>query len=330
MEGLRGFAVALVFLVHYVSLAGTNGPIASAMHTIGNSGVDLFFVLSGYLIYGSLIRRPQRFGRFMARRVERIYPAFLAVFAVYLALSLAMPAHSKIPDEGATAYLLANLLLLPGIFPIEPIITVAWSLSYEMFFYLLAPVVVSVTRLRERSRSTRVLFLSLLGMAYAGYCFWAGGHPRLLMFVAGILVFEAIEVRRVAPAIGITLAVLALSLGNMLVPSSTTLHVLGLMAGFGLLCWSCFQGGPLAAAFSVTPLRWLGNMSYSYYLLHGLALHAVFVLIGPLEGLRFWLAMPIVFGWTLLPSAVLYLLVERRFSLAPHVHSQASTAREPA
>jgi len=330
MEGLRGFAVALVFLVHYVSLAGTTAPVAGAMHTIGNSGVDLFFVLSGYLIYGSLMRRPQRFGSFMARRVERIYPAFLAVFAVYLALSLAMPAHSKIPDEGAAAYLLANVLLLPGIFPIEPMITVAWSLSYEMFFYLLAPIVVAGARLRERSRPTRVLLLSLLGAAYAGYCLSAGGHPRLLMFVAGMLLHEAIDARRAAPSVGITLAVLALSLGNLLIPSSPTLHVLGMMAGFGLLCWSCFQGGPLAAVFSVTPLRWLGNMSYSYYLLHGLALHAAFVLIGPIDGLRFWLALPVVFAWTVLPCAVLYLLIERRFSLGPHVSPPSIAVRDAA
>ena len=82
MEGLRGFAVFLVFLVHYSTLIGPRiaghgdlPVLAEAMHTLGNRGVDLFFVLSGYLIYGSLMRRPQPFGQFMLRRVERIYPA---------------------------------------------------------------------------------------------------------------------------------------------------------------------------------------------------------------------------------------------------------------
>ena len=58
MEGLRGFAVFLVFLVHYVTLVKpwvTANPIlldfSSKLHSIGNAGVDLFFVLSGYLIY---------------------------------------------------------------------------------------------------------------------------------------------------------------------------------------------------------------------------------------------------------------------------------------
>src|SRR5262244_2354960 len=68
MEGLRGFAVFLVFLVHYVTLidpwiasASSLASFARALHSIGNAGVDLFFVLSGYLIYGSLISRYQPF-----------------------------------------------------------------------------------------------------------------------------------------------------------------------------------------------------------------------------------------------------------------------------
>jgi peptidoglycan/LPS O-acetylase OafA/YrhL len=94
MEGLRGFAVFLVFLVHYVTLvrpwiAGESAllVLASALHTIRNTGVDLFFVLSGYLIYGSLISRSQQFVRFVSRRVERIYPTFVAVFVLYAVLS---------------------------------------------------------------------------------------------------------------------------------------------------------------------------------------------------------------------------------------------------
>jgi peptidoglycan/LPS O-acetylase OafA/YrhL len=70
--------VFLVFLVHYISLSrplvARNSALetfASAVHTMGNTGVDLFFVLSGYLIYGSLMARPRPFVRFMSRRIER-------------------------------------------------------------------------------------------------------------------------------------------------------------------------------------------------------------------------------------------------------------------
>src|SRR5438309_10986860 len=77
MEGLRGLAVSLVFLVHYVGLVRpwleshqVLNAVATAMHTIGNTGVDLFFVLSGYLIYGSLMSEPQPFGNFIRRRLQ--------------------------------------------------------------------------------------------------------------------------------------------------------------------------------------------------------------------------------------------------------------------
>jgi peptidoglycan/LPS O-acetylase OafA/YrhL len=135
MEGLRGFAVFLVFLVHYVTLVEpwvAASPhlavLISALHGIGTTGVDLFFVLSGYLIYGSLISRPQGFARFMTRRVIRIYPAFTVVLAVYVALALVFPSESKIPTPATAGliYLLQNFLLLPGLFAIEPLITVAW------------------------------------------------------------------------------------------------------------------------------------------------------------------------------------------------------------
>src|SRR3569832_1649102 len=94
MEGLRGFAVLLVFLVHYTTLvepllgrATFEIELGAALRTIGNAGVDLFFVLSGYLIYGLLIRKPTPFWRYLRRRAQRIYPTFLAVFALYLVLA---------------------------------------------------------------------------------------------------------------------------------------------------------------------------------------------------------------------------------------------------
>jgi exopolysaccharide production protein ExoZ len=348
MEGLRGFAIFLVFLVHYATLvrswiAGESAllVLASALQTIGSTGVDLFFVLSGYLIYGSLISRPQQFVRFMSRRVERIYPAFVAVFVPYVALSFAFPTENKIPApvSAAIIYLIQNLLLLPGLFSIKPMIAVAWSLSYEMFYYLAIPLVITLFRFRDRSATWRVSFFSTVAAVTAIYCAAYGGHVRLIMFVSGILLCEAINSRRIpTPNSFVGLLALAFGLSATLLPmagsSGSTLKVSILFVSFFVLCLACFRDPStwLPRAFSWTPLRWLGNMSYSYYLLHGLALKAGFLALAVVLPVAehspwlFWALLPAMFALTLFPTAVLFLAVERPYSLAPR--RAASTAEK--
>jgi hypothetical protein len=97
--------------------------------------------------------------------------------------------------------------------------------------------------------------------------------------------------------------------------------VLGLCAG--VLCHAALSGRApaLVAVLCFRPLRWLGNMSYSYYLMHGLALHAFFLVVerilapDALPGIVTLLLVP-AFLWTLCPSAMLFLAVERPLSLA--------------
>jgi peptidoglycan/LPS O-acetylase OafA/YrhL len=340
MEGLRGFAVFLVFLVHFVTLvrpwtSEESGFLVfeTSLHTIGNTGVDLFFVLSGYLIYGSLISRRQHFLRFMSRRIQRIYPAFVAVFAVYVLLSFVLPEKGKVPAVAAerVIYLVQNVLLLPGIFPINPMITVAWSLSYEMFYYLAIPLVVALFRLRERTIGFRVTFFLSIAFVTAIYCAVNGGHIRLIMFISGIVLYEAMKSPRVPSPNGFfALMVLAAGLLCALLftgkgADGSVLKICTLFVTFFVLCLTCFRNplGWLPSSFAWTPLRWLGNMSYSYYLLHGLTLKAGFlalstVLSGASHGAwLFWVLLPPMFALTVVTASALFLLVERPFSLAP-------------
>jgi exopolysaccharide production protein ExoZ len=340
MEGMRGFAVFLVFLVHYVTLVtpwiqkgSVTEKLAEAFHIIGNSGVDLFFVLSGFLIYGSLIKRKQPFWRYLYRRIERIYPTFLVVFAVYLCLSLAVRNESKIPGGfgEAAIYIVQNLLLLPGLFPIEPMITVAWSLSYEMFYYLAVPVAVAALGLRERSPLQRAVFFILIAIMTAAYCAAYGGHVRLVMFISGILLFEALEVEDRVPSLPALVGFAALVLGMLgtLLPmdgsSGVAVKIMLLFVAFFTVCLACFRNPAnwLGRSFCWTPLRWLGNMSYSYYLLHGITLKAAFLILslgvpatsrGPWF---FWTLLPVMFAVTLLPAVTLFVKVERPYSLLP-------------
>lgn len=335
MEGLRGLAVLLVFLVHYVSLeapwrdgAASLAVLAAALHTIGNAGVDLFFVLSGYLIYGSLIARAQAPLPYLRRRLRRIYPVYGCVFALYLLLSWAMPSESRIPAPWPEAlrYLASNFLLLSGFGTTPPFISVAWSLSYEMLYYLLIPLLISAFRLRARKRAWRCLFFAVLallaGAAFARF----GGPARLLLFVAGIAVHEALAPpawRAPSPLLA-TLATFA-ALASLLLPLPLLLKLAALCGAFFLLCLCCFQvrGNWLARLFCWTPLRWLGNISYSYYLIHGLALKGAFMALAlafppqPQGQAFFLLLMAPMLACTLLPAVLLFLLVERPYSLAP-------------
>jgi|SRR5471032_173728 len=343
MEGLRGFAVLLVFLAHYVSLsapwrgnASMLATLAAALHTVGNAGVDLFFVLSGYLIYGSLIRRPQALASYLQRRVRRIYPVYACVFAVYLLLSWLLPSESRIPAPwpDALTYLASNFLLLAGFSAAPPFISVAWSLSYEMLYYLLIPLMIAAFSLRRRSLIWRCLFFGILAvMASCGFAVF-GGPARLLLFIAGILLHEALTVPAwcIPPALagGALLAALA----SLLLPLPLLLKLAALALGFFLLCLCCFQarGNWLSRAFCWTPLRWLGNISYSYYLIHGLALKGAFLFLALIhppqtQGWPFFLLlMPPMLAWTLMPAAMLFLLVERPFSLASRPAATRTTA----
>jgi peptidoglycan/LPS O-acetylase OafA/YrhL len=337
MEGMRGVAVLLVFLIHYVSQilpwAGPDSVLqanAYLLSKIGSSGVDLFFVLSGFLIYGTLIDRTQPFAPYMRRRIERIYPTFIFVFLVYLLLDSLRPDGSQLPADlgDRTVLIVQNLLLLPGMFEIEALVEVAWSLSYEMFYYLALPLLIVVARLRSLSALQRLGIF--VGIAF-GIFLWGAlynGMVRLAMFVAGIIVYECLRVaREAAPSNAVALLACFAAIGATgiqtwgSVPGS--LKVVGLFVAFGTLCYSCFARptGWLARALSWTPLRWLGNMSYSYYLVHGLTLsigfHLLAVVVPPMPSgdWVFWALLLPALAATLISSAAVFLAIERPFSL---------------
>jgi peptidoglycan/LPS O-acetylase OafA/YrhL len=341
LDGLRGLAALMVFLVHYAALVapwlpegGMTAGGARGLHAAGHLGVYLFFVISGYLIYGSLIRKEVAFRAYMRRRLWRIYPTFLVVFAVYLALSAALPAQSRIPPEPLEAipYVLANLLLLPGLFDIAPIITVAWSLSYEMFFYLVMPLLVGALALRQRPRALRVLVFALIWILIP---ILAPEHFAASAFIVGIMLVETtgalgtrdvpawlepVAVLAFAAAIGVYSAVYLDLIEGPHIDIWKNLVLFG--ASYLLFLASLQRDGWLARLFRLRLARYVGNVSYSFYLIHSLCLHVVFVIAGVLlppeslaHGLWFWVLLPPALLASTLGAAALFLLVERPFSL---------------
>jgi peptidoglycan/LPS O-acetylase OafA/YrhL len=346
MEGLRGLAVVLVFLVHYSDLVmpwvEDSGPVALLARRVGdagNIGVDLFFVLSGFLIYGGLMRREQAWRPFVRRRLRRLYPTFLVVLAAYTVLAVAIPTASEVFPRDPVAippFLLFNAFLLPGIVPVEPFITVAWSLSYEVFFYLTVPAFISGLHLRSRTPDARRRLLRRWAVAtllLGGLI--SGTHPRISMFFGGMLLWEWFTHRwpgeRDVPGradrldrVGLAAFATALTVG-LVVPSGLLQglpRVAVALVAWPVLCAACFgPAGTCHRTAAWTPLRWLGNISYSFYLLHSLVLQGFFLGLQALwepDGQAGWAwfgLLPVTFALSVAGSLALYLVVEKPLSL---------------
>ncbi|MBD0321145.1 MAG: acyltransferase, partial [Gemmatimonadetes bacterium] len=147
LDGLRGVAVALVVLLHF-TLFVPAGPVESFFSRgvgTGWMGVDLFFVLSGFLITGILYDSrdsPAYFRNFYARRSLRIFPLYYAyLFAIFAVLPRVQAGAAGPAEESARIWVwtyLSNVLFARGGWEVMPGHTThLWSLAVEEQFYLL-------------------------------------------------------------------------------------------------------------------------------------------------------------------------------------------------
>src|SRR5262249_16157843 len=145
-------------LVHPGGAGGFYLKILDADATFGSS---FFMLLSAFFAYGSRRRGTTSFRDFMRGRVFRLYPLYLIMTAVYLSGSLLLPRFSKLPADPAAAalLLLESTLLLPGMLPIQPIMDVAWTLSFVMYFYLIEAGVAALFRRLQLTRPVRTAIL---------------------------------------------------------------------------------------------------------------------------------------------------------------------------
>jgi peptidoglycan/LPS O-acetylase OafA/YrhL len=155
LDGLRGLAILLVVICHYVGDADHAGlgywphHFLSAL-SVGWSGVDLFFVLSGFLIGGILLdsrNSSQYFKTFYVRRIHRILPIYYAWIAIYvlivganiyLARGRSAVTGQELRVVPVYFFFLQNMIYSPSPFQWKWF-AVTWSLAVEEQFYLLAP-----------------------------------------------------------------------------------------------------------------------------------------------------------------------------------------------
>lgn len=164
LDGVRGIAIVAVVLMHGAIFGMVRPDIARHFVTrtlqLGWAGVDLFFVLSGFLITGILLRskeRPHYFRNFYARRALRIFPlyyAFLVVVLFVLPRASSATAAEKVPYF---LYLQNFAWLWPGEAHHDIVRSTTWSLAVEEQFYLVWPAAVLLT-----SRRTLVAVCSVM------------------------------------------------------------------------------------------------------------------------------------------------------------------------
>lgn len=156
LDGLRGLAILSVLVYHYLILEGAISawPVGEAIGMFGWTGVDLFFVLSGFLIGGILLDARDTspyFKPFYLRRAFRILPLYVVLCAVAAVVYVSgvtreTPAHSWLYDEKvpwfAYATFAQNIFMAAAGSMSSRMIDATWSLAIEEQFYLTFPLVV--------------------------------------------------------------------------------------------------------------------------------------------------------------------------------------------
>jgi exopolysaccharide production protein ExoZ len=282
IQFLRGVAALGVLGFHAASRAG-------GAFGVGAAGVDIFFVISGFIMWVVTSRKTPTPGQFLARRAERIVPLYWLVTLGTAAAAILAP--NAFPAMRPTAsHVMQSLVFIPhrdstGL--IAPLIVPGWTLNYEIFFYLLFAATFMVpARLRVWLVSgTLAALVALRPLGDSANAAWATyTDPILLEFAAGLWLGWAWSAERLP---GRRTAMLLMGLGVLGLAATAVTGVD--VSGARVLLWGLPAAALVTGAVSFERQgaipRWrvleeIGNASYSIYLVHGLAISAVLRLMG--------------------------------------------------
>lgn len=294
IQYLRGAAAMAVVLFHVT--ARTNQSI-----DVGAAGVDVFFIISGFIIWTVSARRQNSPAQFLLHRVIRIVPAYWFVTLMLVAAAAAAPSAFK-NFKPVFSHVMLSLCFIPhqdanGL-PF-PVIASGWTLNIEMFFYaLFAASLLLPPRLRYGVLTTALLVLAAYGVSMqpSGPVLNAYTDPLLLEFAIG-LTLGVLAGRKILPGKWPSAALLA---GGLAVLAAQA-GLVQFDESLRLLCWGlpCAMIVTGAVSLEVSgrwrrvwgPLRLLGDCSYSIYLVHSIVVAAVYDRLA--AGMPTWAAITV-------------------------------------
>ena len=275
---LRAVAALGVVCLHICNEAqnrlGVHNPLPGA--TIGAAGVDLFFVISGFIMVyasASMFGQPGAPLAFFKRRLIRIVPLYWAVTVATIGLFVVLK-YTGAVEQLTAGTIASSFLFIPYARPdgeMFPVQTLGWTLNYEMMFYVIFAIALALPR-----RSALVVVLVLGAMAAVGsainlpqpLAYWC--DPIILEFCFGIAIAVAFRKGWRLPAAAvwglIAVGVLALVAMSIALPGMSRPIRWGLPAAALVAAAALAEHG--GASRRWLPLAILGDASYSLYLTH--------------------------------------------------------------
>lgn len=322
---LRFAAAMLVVAMHTTQAISIH--ITQAGHETywspGSAGVDIFFVISGFVMSTSVGRSigiPANGWKdgwtFLKRRLLRIVPLYWFYTLAKVAVLIAVPvlaARSSVD----LSHLLYSLFFIPVVSPwgpIEPLLPVGWTLNFEMLFY-------SIFALTIVLRLPRIRFgIGIFALIFLGASYWPDVTP--LTFYAQFIIFEFVlgmgvahllfRFQPLAPTAGAVVSAFALAwmFGVNWDESTNRLIRWGFPAAFLLAGFVGME--PWMAKFRAgKQLSFLGDASYSIYLSHTFAVPAGVLLLRKLSVGSSVTVFGVVIALAIIAGCVSYLAVER-------------------
>lgn len=354
LDGVRGVAILLVLIWHYGQnqLRGEPGTAVAALKQVLGftwSGVDLFFVLSGFLIAGILIdqrQSPRYFQTFYIRRACRIFPIYYLNVLVFFGLALLAVGETgpldrlfmsaDVPFWSYATYTQNIYMGLHGA-GTGGWLAVTWSLAIEEQFYLLLPFLIRFAPYRWLPYLLAWFILSAvtLRFAYPGLSAYINTPWRADALLLGALIAWALRddaiqdwLRSTRTWLGTVAAAMAVGVvaaawgGRLVLGGPITHFVLALLYAGVILVLLLSPRGVMDRMLSVRWLRWLGTISYAVFLVHV-----------PISALvHYWIRgqFPSIASWadaavtatalvlTLIVAQASYWLIERRMIALGH------------